>query len=229
MQNIIKENEALRDQREWLRVTLSCIGDGVITTDNKGDVTFLNPVAQCGLALVQRLTELHGGKVEVHSSLGHGSEFVVRLPLILDELEESDLPTVDNDSLAARPLRVLVVDDNVDTVHSFSMLLKASGHEVCSASDGIEAVKAAYDFRPDVMLLDIGLPGLNGYEVAKRIRQQPIFKNLVLVALTGYGQDADRQISKQAGFDHHLVKPARIEQLQEILANASAMALASVI
>lgn len=162
----------------------------------------------------------------MHSSLGKGSEFVVRLPLILTELEESECPEVDNAPFSTRPLRVLLVDDNIDTVLSFSMLLKASGHNVRSASDGIEAVKAAYDFRPDVMLLDIGLPGLNGYEVAKRLRQQPIFKDLVLVALTGYGQDADRQISKQAGFDHHLVKPARIEQVQQILANASAKALA---
>lgn len=116
---------------------------------------------------------------------------------------------------------MLVVDDNADTVLSFTMLLKASGHDVRAAHDGPTAVQVALDYRPDIVLLDIGLPGLNGYEVAKRIRQQPDFKNVVLVALTGYGQDSDRQNSLQAGFDHHLVKPARLAQLQKILATVS--------
>jgi CheY-like chemotaxis protein/anti-sigma regulatory factor (Ser/Thr protein kinase) len=171
-----------------------------------------------GLALVQRLTELHDGTVEATSVVGEGSEFVVRLsvpsadaPLPASSITESDQPTT-------RPLKVLVVDDNVDTVLSFTMLLKASGHDVRAAHDGPTAVQVALDFRPDVVLLDIGLPGLNGYEVAKRIRQQPDFQNVVLVALTGYGQDSDRQSSLQAGFDHHLVKPARLAQLQQILA-----------
>ena len=114
-----------------------------------------------------------------------------------------------------------MVDDNVDTVLSFTMLLQASGHDVQTAHDGPTAVQAALDYRPDVMLLDIGLPGLNGYEVAKRIRQQPDLKNVVLVALTGYGQEADRQTSLQAGFNQHMVKPARFDQLQQILATVS--------
>ena len=92
------------------------------------------------------------------------------------------------------------------------------GHDVRTAYDGLTAVQAAIDYRPDVVLLDIGLPGLNGYEVAKRIRQHPVLKNVMLVALTGYGQEADRQTALQAGFNHHLVKPARLEQLQQILA-----------
>ena len=131
-------------------------------------------------------------------------------------------PVTETGQPTTRPLRVLVVDDNVDTVLSFSMLLKASGHDVRTAHDGPTAVQAALDYRPDVVLLDIGLPGLNGYEVAKRIRQHPVLKNVVLVALTGYGQDSDRQTSLQAGFNHHLVKPARLEQLQQILATVSA-------
>ncbi len=170
-----------------------------------------------GLALVHRLTELHGGTVQVHSTLGHGSEFMIRLPLVLSELKPLDANEDDNEANGTRPLRVLVVDDNVDTVLSFSMLLRASGHDVYSAHDGLAAVQAASDHRPDVVLLDIGLPGLNGYDVAKQIRKQPILKDVVLVALTGYGQDTDRQLSLQAGFNHHLVKPARMDQLQKIL------------
>ena len=95
------------------------------------------------------------------------------------------------------------------------------GHDVRTAYDGLTAVQAAIDYRPDVVLLDIGLPGLNGYEVAKRIRQHPVLKNVELVAMTGYGQETDRQRSQEAGFDHHLVKPARFEQLQQILATVS--------
>src|SRR4029079_15996451 len=116
------------------------------------------------------------------------------------------------------PLRVLVVDDNKDTVLSFLLLLEESGHDVQTADDGPTAVQTAIDFRPDMLLLDIGLPGLNGYQVAKRIRKEPGLKNVILVALTGYGQETDRQAALQAGFDHHLVKPARPGQLQQILA-----------
>ena len=170
-----------------------------------------------GLALVQRLTDLHGGTVEAFSALGQGSEFVVRLPVLPTDTPQPPSPVTATGQPTTRPLRVLVVDDNVDTVLSFSMLLKASGHDVRSAHDGPTAVQAALDYRPDVVLLDIGLPGLNGYEVAKQIRQHPVLKNVVLVALTGYGQDSDRQTSLQAGFNHHLVKPAYLEQLQQIL------------
>ena len=117
----------------------------------------------------------------------------------------------------------------MDTVLTLSMLLEAYGHDVRSAHDGPTGVQAALDFRPDVVLLDIGLPGLNGYEVAKRIRQQPVLQNVVLVALTGYGRDSDREASRLAGFNHHLVKPALIEQLEQILAtvSVSGMALAT--
>lgn len=174
-----------------------------------------------GLALVQRLTELHGGRVEVHSSVGQGSEFVVRLPLMAIELADTNPTSEVEDPKIVRPLRVLVVDDNVDTVLSFSILLRASGHDVFTANDGLMAVQVANERRPDVVLLDIGLPGLNGYEVAKRIRQQTSGKEVVLIALTGYGQDTDRELSAQAGFNHHLVKPARLEQVKEILAAAA--------
>jgi CheY-like chemotaxis protein len=160
--------------------------------------------------------------VEAHSTLGLGSEFIVRLPLETTDAHESASLASETSSPATRPLRVLVVDDNVDTVLSFSMLLEAHGHEVRTANDGIAAVKVAAEFLPDVALLDIGLPGLNGYEVAKRIRQHPDLKHIVLVALTGYGQDSDRKQSLEAGFNHHLVKPAIPDQLLQILATVSA-------
>ncbi len=169
-----------------------------------------------GLALVQRLTELHGGKVEASSVLGQGSEFVVRLP----SMPSDTLPPLVADILlpTSRLLRVLVVDDNVDSAETLGMLLRATGHYVRTAHDGPTALNAALEYVPDVVFLDIGLPLMNGYEVAKRIRQHPDMKSVVLVALTGYGQDTDRLATLQAGFDHHLVKPARLEQLQQILA-----------
>src|SRR5476651_1100716 len=104
------------------------------------------------------------------------------------------------------------------------MLLKATGHDVQTAHDGPSALEAALDYRPNVVLLDLGLPGLDGFEVAKRLRQQPVFQNVVLVAMTGYGQETDRQRSLDAGFNHHLVKPADFGKVQEILATVSAKA-----
>ena len=174
-----------------------------------------------GLALVQRLTNLHGGTVEAHSEAGQGSEFIVRLPLAAPEATQSELLVSATNQPTTRPLRVLVVDDNIDTVSSFSMLLRASGHHVRTAHDGLAAVQAALEYQPDAVLLDIGLPVLNGYEVAKSIRQEPTLKDIVLIALTGYGQETDRQAALQAGFNHHLVKPAHLEQLQTILATVS--------
>ena len=159
--------------------------------------------------------------MEVHSSVGQGSEFVVRLPLMAIELTDTPPPSAVEDPAVVRPLRVLVVDDNVDTVLSFSILLRASGHDVFTANDGLLAVQVANEQHPDVVLLDIGLPGLNGYEVAKRIRKQKGGNEIVLIALTGYGQDTDRELSAQAGFNHHLVKPARLDQVKEILAAAA--------
>jgi CheY-like chemotaxis protein len=174
-----------------------------------------------GLALVQRLVEMHGGKVAAQSALGHGSEFVVRLPMAATADAQPSLPTEG----AARPtagcLRVLVVDDNADTAESLELLLRNAGHDVRTAHDGPTALEAALVYRPNLVLLDIGLPGLDGYEVAKRLRQQPVLLNITLVALTGYAQESDRQRAQQAGFDHHLTKPARLEQMQKILASVS--------
>jgi CheY-like chemotaxis protein len=170
-----------------------------------------------GLALVQRLTELHGGRVEVFSTLRQGSEFVVRLPVESSKNFAIDPITITPPCKSHRALRILVVDDNVDTVLSFSMLLKEFGNEVRTAHDGPTAVQVAIEYIPDVVLLDIGLPGLNGYEVAKQIRNQSNLQNIVLVALTGYGQESDRQASIAAGFNHHLIKPARMGQVRKVL------------
>jgi PAS domain S-box-containing protein len=171
-----------------------------------------------GLALVQRLVEMHGGTVEASSVLGRSSEFVVRLPVV-PHLPEHQAPSPPTETfqMIGQSLRVLVVDDNVDTVTTLSMLVQESGHEVRRAYDGSAVLEAALDYRPNVVLLDIGLPGLNGFEVAKQLRQQPALQNTVLVAMTGYGQQSDRQHSREAGFDHHLVKPGDFGKVLQIL------------
>jgi PAS domain S-box-containing protein len=173
-----------------------------------------------GLALVQRLVEVHRGRVEVISALGQGSEFVVRLPVVLSPAPPP-LPSTERNEPTGPSLRVLVVDDNVDSAESLAMLLQASRHEVRITYDGPTALEAALDYRPDVVLLDIGLPKLDGYEVAKRLRQHLPLKNVVLVAITGYGQETDRQRSREAGFNHHLVKPVDHKQLSEVLATVT--------
>ena len=140
-----------------------------------------------GLALVQRLVEMHGGTVAVSSALGQGSEFVVRLPVVSPPQPQASSPPTETAQPTDPSLRVLVVDDNVDTVTTLAMLVTESGHDVRTAYDGSAVLEAALDYRPNVVLLDIGLPGLNGFEVAKQLRQQPALQNVVLVAMTGYG------------------------------------------
>lgn len=182
-----------------------------------------------GLALVRRLVELHGGAITAASAgLGQGSEFVVRLPALSAE-EAGPTPAPGDadkraagDSAAAdrpKPLcrRILIVDDNVDTARSLKMLLSMEGHEVEIAHDGLATLKVADSFRPDVILLDIGLPRMDGYEVARRLRERPEMQKALLVALTGYGQDDDRRRSQEAGFSAHLVKPVKLEILQSLL------------
>ncbi len=177
-----------------------------------------------GLCLVQRLVEMHGGSVEAHSVLGQGSEFIVHLPLLRTPLPASPTfpsPAPDTVRTTTKGCRVLVVDDNVDAAQSLARLLEMTGHEVSLAYDGLSAVQAVMDCQPDVVLLDIGLPGLDGFEVAQQIRQQAALNKIVLVALTGYGQDADRRLSQDAGFDYHLVKPARFSEIEKILLGVS--------
>ena len=173
-----------------------------------------------GLTLVKNLVQMHSGTIEAHSEgLGKGSEFVMRLPEQVEHEEEKLAEPASEEEKGARR-RILVVDDNVDSAESLAMLLTITGHEVQIAFDGREAVEKAEAFLPNVMLLDIGLPILNGYEAAREIRSQPWGKDMVLIALTGWGQQEDRQNSKDAGFDSHMVKPvdhmALMNQLDEL-------------
>jgi len=172
-----------------------------------------------GLTLVQSLVEMHGGTVEAFSEgLGKGSEFVVKLPLLptAPELREEETSSPKDQEVRRR--RILVVDDNVDAAMSLAIILEMAGHEVHTAHDGLEAVDAAGEFRPDVALLDIGLPGLSGLDVARHIRQEPWGAEVSLVALTGWGQDEDRRNTQEAGFDAHLVKPVEHSDLMTLLA-----------
>ncbi len=171
-----------------------------------------------GLSLVQHLVELHGGTVEVSSVLGQGSEFVVRLPAVPTSVRKLPADSIATAPPPARSCRVLVVDDNLDAAESMAELLAMHGHEVRMAHDGPAALEAVQQFQADLVLLDIGLPGLTGLEVARRIRQIPALANIMLVAMTGYGQETDHRNSKEAGFDHHLVKPANFDQVNKILA-----------
>ncbi|MDQ1728089.1 MAG: hypothetical protein QOD33_214 [Pyrinomonadaceae bacterium] len=170
-----------------------------------------------GLSLVKKLVELHSGTVAVHSAgLGQGSEFIVRLPAAFPLFE-----TVAPLELAPQPThtsRVLVIDDNKDAADMLTMMLQMFGHEAQAAYNGQDGLELALQYQPDVVLLDIGLPDMNGYEVAQRLRQRPQTRNMRLIAVTGYGQDSDRKLSEEAGFDHHLVKPVEPQKLQELLA-----------
>ncbi len=172
-----------------------------------------------GLTLVRRLVELHGGRVEAFSAgAGRGSQFVVTLPLVPPALPIAD---------ASEPVeagvsrRVLVVEDDADSAEGLLMLLEAQGHVVRTARDGQEAIETATSFRPEVALVDIGLPDIDGYEVARRLRHQPSCAETTLVALSGYGRDEDKRRAREAGFDHHLLKPADLDALHAILVSVT--------
>ena len=172
-----------------------------------------------GLALTRRLVELHGGRVTARSAgLGAGSEFEVRLPHAgaTPPSKASDLR--DERTGAALPRRILLVDDNRDFVESLAGLLRGMGHELRVVHDGAAGLKAAHEFGPEVAFLDIGMPKVNGFDVARELRQLPALARCTLVALTGYSQPADRERARHAGFDHYLVKPVEIERVREILA-----------
>ena len=175
-----------------------------------------------GLTLVRSLVESHGGTVEAFSAgEGRGSEFVVRLPAVVGEVGAPSPVAEGGTARREAPAqRILVVDDNRDGAESLALLLRAGGHAVRTAHDGAEALEAARAFRPQIVFLDIGLPGMDGYEAARRLRQEPGMEKGLLVALTGYGQEEDRRKALEAGFNVHLVKPADINTLQNIVARA---------
>lgn len=171
-----------------------------------------------GLTLVKRLVDMHNGSIEVRSDgPDKGSEFSVRLPILVESLAEESASI--EQEIKATSLRILVVDDNKAAATMLKMVVKMLGNEVRTAHDGQQAVEVAAEFLPDVVLMDLGMPKMNGYEAARHIREQPWGRDMLLVALTGWGQDEDRERTQEAGFDHHLVKPAEPAALQELLAN----------
>ncbi len=172
-----------------------------------------------GLTLVKRLVEMHGGRIEVRSEgLGKGSEFIVRLPVVVEASKPKPPDNEEEPAALKFSLRILIVDDNRDSADSLSIMLRIMGNETRTAYDGHEAVAAAAEFRPEVVLLDIGLPKMTGYEACRHIREQPDGKNVVIIAQTGWGQEEDRQRTHEAGFDHHMVKPVDPSALMKLLA-----------
>ncbi|HEU4752108.1 MAG TPA: ATP-binding protein, partial [Armatimonadota bacterium] len=176
-----------------------------------------------GLTLVRSLVELHGGTVSAHSEgTGRGSEFIVRLPRAVHPGDYPSSPLRPEPAQSGDPRRILVVEDNPDAAESLVDLLELWGHAVEVAPTGEAALSLTSTYRPDIVLLDIGLPGMDGYQVAERLRQQPAPRPGQIVALTGYGQEADRRRSAEAGFDHHLVKPVDPNELRRLLEQAPA-------
>ena len=183
-----------------------------------------------GLALAKGLVEMHGGRLSAQSEgIGKGSEFIVRLPVTDSEITtaESAGPKSDVARPAAPQSRILVVDDMRDSADSLGMLLELMGHSVQTTYDGEQAVRMAEQFRPDLVLIDLGMPGMNGTEVCRRIRSHPWGATMVLIAQTGWGQEYDRHRTREAGFDHHLVKPLDVGALDGLLRRVSARTTAS--
>jgi PAS domain S-box-containing protein len=173
-----------------------------------------------GLTLVKRLIEMHGGTIEARSEGAEkGSEFIVHLPVI--SKPSVSAPVADEGSESSTERRVLIVDDNLDSADSLAMLLEITGNKTFLAHDGVEALEAVEKYRPEVMLLDIGLPKLDGHEVCRRVREQPWGRDILIIALTGWGQEDDRRKSEEAGFNGHLVKPVDYDQLLALLGEST--------
>jgi signal transduction histidine kinase/CheY-like chemotaxis protein len=174
-----------------------------------------------GLALTRGLVELHGGTIDVFSAgVGQGSEFVVSLPVEPSSARENAVPNPADNATALPPRRLLVVDDNVDAAQTLGAILELNGHEVRLAYSGAEGLRIAAEWRPDVGVLDIGIPDLNGYELARGIRERSLDRQPMLIACTGWGQQEDVERAREAGFDHHLVKPVDPDAVLQLLARA---------
>jgi CheY-like chemotaxis protein len=173
-----------------------------------------------GLALVKRLVEMHGGSVEAHSEgQGSGCQFVVRLPLVQGAAAApQSAPAATPEAEPGNEIRVLVVDDNVDHAESLSQVLRILGYATRTSHDGISALRLAESYRPHAAVLDIGLPDKSGVEVARAIRTQSWGRDMLLIALSGWGQEEDRRRTREAGFDHHFVKPLDMDALTDLLA-----------
>jgi CheY-like chemotaxis protein len=171
-----------------------------------------------GLALVRRLVEMHGGTVAAHSAgSGQGTDIIVRLPLWAMQAVRPEEPRHDSPVPAIGPSRILVVDDHLDAVEALSMQLQVAGHDVRTANDGVEAMTIGETFQPQVVLLDLGMPRMDGYETARSMRRRPWGTRALIIAVTGWAQPYDRQKTSEAGFDAHLVKPvSEVELFQAI-------------
>ena len=170
-----------------------------------------------GLALVEGLVRMHGGSVRAESDgPGKGTEFIVRLPALIENAVADEEPTAIPSAARRVSRRILVVDDNVDSASTLATLLELSGNQVDVAHDGLEALEAANRIKPDVVLLDLGMPRLNGYDACRRIRQEPWSTNTVVIALTGWGQEEDRRKTGEAGFNAHVVKPVTLPMLEKL-------------
>jgi PAS domain S-box-containing protein len=228
----------------WLRLSVKDDGVGISTdmltrvfelfTQDERSLDRARGGLGIGLTLVKRVVEMHGGSVQAFSDgPGCGSEFVLRLPLAASPLS-ADLPMPENAAMstsdlspdaaasAGRKRRVLVVDDNIDALQTTTLLLELEGLEVQTAADGAQAISTARQFQPDVVMLDIGLPGMNGFEVARKLRAEFGDASMLMIAVTGYGQPEDIRKSKDAGFDHHLIKPVVHERLMALISSTPA-------
>lgn len=216
-----------------LRITVSDTGRGIAAEDlssifnmfvqGKAAINRVGGGLGVGLALSRRIAELHGGTIEAHSAgVGQGSEFTLRLPIlgVITLPNSADVEPREVHDAPLPPSRILVVDDNQDAANTLDSLLQSLGHTTQVAFDGPAALQAAEEFHPDVVLLDIGMPGMNGYDVARRLRSQP-GQHLKIIAITGWGSDEDRARSRDAGFDRHLVKPVNEIELREALTLAA--------